>query len=524
MTSRLAWLVTVLTLATAFVVGANAQQRREAPPQRKGTASVVIHARTKAGRPVSGVRLTAITVDPPRETWNVTSGADGIMSLVSLPAGRFRLHVTHPSLIVDPAVRLTGLNGGLSELEERKVLKHTVEFQRGGVITGTAFDPTGDPMPDVLVRAYKVGEDGALIPAAGQTYRSNDVGVYRIAGLAGGAYLVSATYRRVTGSRDDGMEGFAPTWYPNQASPSGAMHVKVEPEREAAGIDIQLAASRFSIVEGIVRDPLGAPVGGVQLSLIPRENGPLLRSQPGTRSGAAGTFRFTEVPPGEYALRAVWHRNESRPSPSVSAQDTVQFSTSSVMIDGTTGRIKLPDIYLLQAPRIGGSIHAQGAKFQSKGISIVAVPVGTRALAGESLGFPTLDEQKFSIPVIPGKFVLRVRGLPPGLHLQRVSVNGRDVTNSGVDVTAAGIDGWTIALGTSASGLTGTVATPQEGTSVIVISENQEMWKQILDGVKLASVDRSGQFSIAGLARIIHQSGNSLPESPTRASRSGAAM
>ena len=63
-----------------------------------------------------------------------------------------------------------------------------IRLWKGGAITGRVLDEAGEPLVDVAVAAVRRSGDGRLL--TGPTARTDDRGVYRLATLTPGSYLV----------------------------------------------------------------------------------------------------------------------------------------------------------------------------------------------------------------------------------------------------------------------------------------------------------------------------------------------
>ena len=63
-----------------------------------------------------------------------------------------------------------------------------IRLWKGGAITGRVLDEAGEPLVDVAVAAVRRSSDGRLL--TGPTARTDDRGVYRLATLTPGSYLV----------------------------------------------------------------------------------------------------------------------------------------------------------------------------------------------------------------------------------------------------------------------------------------------------------------------------------------------
>jgi protocatechuate 3,4-dioxygenase beta subunit len=66
-----------------------------------------------------------------------------------------------------------------------------------GVISGKIYDDDGEPMPSVEVSAVRqVYSEGKRTHASAMRATTNDLGEYRLYGLAPGRYFVSCVYPR----------------------------------------------------------------------------------------------------------------------------------------------------------------------------------------------------------------------------------------------------------------------------------------------------------------------------------------
>ena len=485
----------VCLLAVHTLVAAQ-RDPTKAPP---GDSSLSGRVTRSAGGPLAGVRITVITMDPPRTTWSETTGPDGAFRLTQMPAGRFRVHAHHPQYLLKESSRIsTGLNGGVVELAPRQSLRLDIVMQRGGVVTGHIFDGNGDPMPDIDVKVYGLRDNGSLAAVAGRAYKSNDVGMYRVANLPAGRYYVGAVY----GTRGvrDASTGFAPTWFPDATSLADARRVDVKTEGESAGIDIRVIATRLVEVTGRLRDPWGNASGGATVELAGADGLPALGSRRTVRTRADGTYEFDAVPPGAYELRATWRPmpNASLLSPRVAGITALQFLVTRVYVGDDLPKVRLDDLGLLPAPMIQGSIRGPAAATIAKGLTVRAIPMDVgRSL--EEWTSPVGADLSFRMPVMPGRFTLRLRGLPEGLYAEDVTFVGRSVGAAGTEVTAADSGGWQVTIGDKSATLIGRVSATTNLTRVVVFASEKGLWKESLGGVRTVRPNSDGSFSITGM-------------------------
>lgn len=152
--------------------------------------------------------------------------------------------------------------------------------QGTGQLAGTVRDADGLPMPGILVEVSS--------PALAETVRpvaTDARGRYRFAGLPPGVY--SITFRLI-GFWAERRELQLPSGYRMPFNVRLYGNGELEPLPDAAG-----GAS----LRGTVLDPMQGVMPGVTLNL----SGPATRT---TTSDSRGEFSFTNLPAGDYQLRA----------------------------------------------------------------------------------------------------------------------------------------------------------------------------------------------------------------------------
>jgi hypothetical protein len=195
-----------------------------------------------------------------------------------------------------------------------------VEFrlQKGGAITGRVVDANGEPVAEASILAMRrvpsaVAGD-QLLPAPVQSGQlTNDIGEFRIFGLAAGEYFIAA---KVGGFSPFGGPNVAPppansarttaatTYYPGTTDPNAAGTILITPGAEVGNIVFTLQTVPAFNISGVVVDEAGSPIAHAMVMLM---GGPLSGAfGPGvsTQSEDDGRFVVAGVPAGTYQVTA----------------------------------------------------------------------------------------------------------------------------------------------------------------------------------------------------------------------------
>jgi len=248
--------------------------------------------------PIAGARV--VFAFRGRSRLPTTTDKDGRYIFEELEPGPYRLTVEKAGYVpLDPASVPTFWVVAGQTLDVA-----TVSLQRGGVVAGRILDGFGEPMVDINVRAVK---PGAAIDLMGEASRTNDLGEFRVFGLAPGQYIVVASPRPF-GSDALSRTMVSSTFYPGTPDPSAAQVLTVNAGETVAGIEFHTVMASTFKVSGTVVDDLGMPIAGATVMLAgdARASGGLAAGRVGdARSDAAGKFSIDNVTSGTYYATAV---------------------------------------------------------------------------------------------------------------------------------------------------------------------------------------------------------------------------
>jgi hypothetical protein len=371
-----------------------------------------------------------------------------------------------------------------------------------------------------------------LVPA-GRIAQPNDLGQFRIYGLPPGDYFVSATLRSFDtfffNRDDDGptgsnpQSGYAPTYYPGTPAPAEAQRVQLGLGQELASVDFALAPTRLSNVSGTVIGSDGKPAGGALVMLMPARRQSIMFAGPGgsARTQADGRFTLHNVVPGDYVLQA---RNMS--GTFVAEADGVVMGLA-IRADGDSEGPRRREPEFASVPMtVGGSdianmvlVTTHGAR--ASGRVIFDGEPTPSALKDVRVMAPSADPEGTPVPGVRaarvteqgtwdtsgliGRRLFRAGNLPKGWVLKSVSVNGQDITDTGLDFhPGADVSGIDIVVTQKTTHLSGGVVgadrAPVKDYTVVVFPDDEQKWSLMSSRwIATARPDQQGRFEMKDL-------------------------
>lgn len=311
-------------------------------PEGAGAISGVVVDRT-TGTPLVGATVTlsvasrASVTRAPRET----TDSRGRFLFTKLPVrDDYQLSAAMPGYFNTSygQTSLRPVSTSLILAEGQWIQNADLSLTKGGSIAGTVLDEHGEPVVGVYVHVLaEVLVGGTKQPASGPVTITDDRGMYRIAGLGAGDYLVSvpSVASAVPASTPAGPNAapvaafdvetlsrlalgkypipppprngqrltYPVTYAPDATSPAHATPVTLAVGESRSGIDIRLEPVPASRVTGHVEGPAEA-LKGLTLRLLPAglENLGAGAETATTLVAPGGSFAFLNVPAGSYTI------------------------------------------------------------------------------------------------------------------------------------------------------------------------------------------------------------------------------
>lgn len=432
-------------------------------------------------------------------SYGTSTDASGKFAMKDIEAGKYRLNVNRNGYVSTAyGARVSGRAGTTLTLLRGQNLK-SIDFHLTphAVITGRILDEDGEPIPyarvQLMTYRYQQGRKQLSYSSGGST---NDLGEFRIFGVAPGKYYLSAT---ATNNQSFGMvqdrstnpqaeEDYVPTYFPGTTDVATAARLDIPAGGQIQGMTLTLIKARTVHVKGHVTYTLPGRQR-VMLYLLPRGpgfNGPIgLRP---TQADAKGDFELRGIGPGSYNLNAVINEgsksHQARMPIDVGSTDIEKLNLTigaGIEISGhveveNTEALDLSNIRVMLQPRETGGVMFGGF---------------SPARIDESRSFKLQD-------VAPGLMNLVVTGLPSGSYLKSVRSDQTDVLANGLntEMPAAPLE---VLISPNASQVTGTVQNSNTGSSapgatVVLVPQEKER-KEQQSYYKQVTSDQNGGFA-----------------------------
>ena len=467
-------LVGLALLATAWVTGASAQA-----PQTAQLSGRVVAADTGAPLRSSSIRL--VSMKPEGGTVIAISDDEGRFELSGVIAAQYSIQVSKPGFVSGTYGLSPDAPGPFSVTAGQKISLGDIRLPRAGAIAGRVVDTYGDVVAEAAITAWRVEfqTPRSRRVVSVRSFQSNDLGEFRLYGLAPGKYYVSAALK--PGPLPD-----APTFYPGTANVGEAEPVEVKAGQDTFGLTLPLTVAPYGVVTGVVTDSRGAPYTGAVAWLVPaRTDGVSVNTVQltGAAADVDGRFRIINVSPGDYRVeifsRAYLEKIGTTGTVGIGSEPAGEVA--SVPVSVGAGRTEEVAVQATAGFTIRGRMFLDGAPLPGKqGVSVATMPaISVISAAGIPSTAEVGPDGSFVMTGVMGPRLLS--GRAPGAFVHRVLVGGVDVTETGLDVTAD-VNGAELHLTTRPARVEGTVLDPAGAPVpgarpwVLVFSTRRDEW------------------------------------------------
>jgi hypothetical protein len=516
-------------------------------PAKKTAGSTVRGVVTYAdtGRPLRNARVLLLANDNgPGTTFEITD-LRGEFVMENVPAGRFALIIDAPGILkpqqygrvqsqLIAQFRLSDKRDLFTEVVVNGTDSVNVKLQavRGGVITGRIVTEDDQPVADANVKILR-NENGKWAPVSSAIIDlpSDDVGlktdakgIYRIAGLPAGDYLVCVFEGFIATDgkpiEDGGYQNaqLMVAYYPSATNVKAAQAITVVEGSESTGIDIRLpervAYSMSGRVFGPDNDP--AAYGQIIVERTDEAGDGEEFVQTMTTSETDGSWRLPGVPAGDYVVTIGG-------SVRVGTQENAGYiavlpKTLKVRVDNAD--VIVPDAKLAYGATIAGKVTVDG-KIPQRTLGlfpelVTADDEKPNARVADNLAaerrhrYTTGDEYvkedgSFRMPAVaPGKYWFELPWrAEAGLYLKAVTRKGVDLMQSPLNVAGdAVVDDVVVTFGADIATIEGELTFSDEKQKrtardvTIVLAPATEATRRNRGGkLLIVQADAQGRFS-----------------------------
>jgi len=444
------------------------------------------------------------TMVQPRQVM-VTTDDEGRYELSELPAGSFRIGAMKVGYSLPDDLRplaVVGLDSGVAvELADGQTRERVdITLARWGSMTGHVFDELGDPLQGVSVQLLQVRYQGGrrrLVGAGGASNLTDDLGRFRIYGVAPGQYILSAI---VGGVQTAELPGYTRSYFPGTPNASEAQFVRMALSQEHTGVDFSMAREKTATISGTLLNAAGEPSTSGSVRLLPSQrSGSVTSVAAGARLMKDGKFEFPNVTPGQYVIQV----DRGRRNPATEGE----FGTLPVSVDGTD----ITDLVLQTST--GSSISGRvtfetflGTQMPKPGqLDLSPVPIDpdlSPAVPGSAEVHP---DWSFEIHGVNGPRRLLLQRGPAEWTLKEIRVNGIEATDrplafgtsnqSLTDVEVVMTD----RINTVSGAIVDDRARPAAGARAIVFPMDRDRWYPASRFLRVAAAGADGAIALAGL-------------------------
>ena len=378
--------ICLLIFASAGKIAAQEEPNKPSGSTVRGTVTY-----SDTGRPLRNAKVAVYNNEPVASELHGITDWRGKFAIEGIPAGRYLLVVDAPGILNPPQGVRTSPRPKIPQLSlsgERDLFTELVvdgtdsvdnvriHAVRGGVITGRVVTDDDQPLPKAEIKLLRK-QDGKWLPVKftwedyrihRKDLRTDPNGVYRIAGLPAGDYLVRASESPLDIDQnplpDDVYRSgsFMMAYYPSATSVEEAQAITVVEGSESTGIDIRFSDRTPYSIAGKVFGPENQPGFNARIRIERQDELGYVDAEfeVTTYGGIDGSWRIPGVPAGDYVLTVFGPMQEE---PKENAP-MLGVAPKRLNIRVANGHVVVPDIKLGWGATVSGKMTLDGKPFK----------------------------------------------------------------------------------------------------------------------------------------------------------------
>ncbi len=491
-------------------------RREQTPPQPTGEpGSIQGRVHSIAGNPLKRAMVTLRRAES-RGGWPQTAvtDANGVFAFTAVEPGRYHLAADRGGFVrQEYGQKKPNKPGVLITVGPRQEIRDLVfQLLPGAVITGRVLDEDGEAMANSGVSLLRVHyQNGRRRLLAGNVATTNDLGEYRLHGIAPGRYYLSASasmnwmgpgpgvmmalQRRGNAAEPPAELAYGSLYYPNAPDSARAVPIEVAAGTELRGIDFNLQPQRTVRIRGkLTGFDASANGGNRPVVMLASRDGTMDRPN---RNHAevdpvTGAFEIRGVIPGAYTLFSVM--------PRANRQQTARIPLE-------VGSSNIENINLAFAPEIqlGGSVRfetPQAAVEQGR-LRVILEPREGMQMMPPGNG-PVQPDGSFTMNnLVPEEYIVDVIGLGADLYLKSAKAGNIEIAEGTLDLRGgAAPPSLDIVIGTNAGRVEGVVVNDKQEAAVaataVLVPEGER--RSMRRFYKNTTSEADGRFQLRGIA------------------------
>lgn len=435
-------------------------------------------------------------------SYSAATDAGGAYTIADVDPGKYTLSIDKTGYVSTRYGGRASTAGTVISVDKKQKVKD-IDFKlvAHGVIAGRVLDDEGDPVSNATVQALKWSYiRGKKQLGGSQGASTNDLGEYRLFGLAPGKYVLSATARgnmmMVESVRVRAEEAYALTYYPSALGVEGATPIETTPGSQLRGLDVRLRkVSSVGIKGRVVSPPEVKSLRNVTIMMMPKTEsiGSVGMGRNFSRpSNAQGDFVMNRVTPGTYVVSA-------------QIQENGQNFFGTTTVDVGTAPVEGVVLALGTGIEVHGTLKVEGSgplKPADIRLNLIPKSVTTMMMGMGMQGGEVKEDGTFTFTRVT-KDRFDVNAFASSGYLKSLKLDASDITDAGLDLSMA--DGrveLTVVYSTDDGQVEGTVqgdeADKTPKATVVAVPEGER--RRIDRYYAMGTTDQTGHFTLRRLA------------------------
>ncbi len=362
-------------------------------------------------------------------------------------------------------------------------------------VHGRVFGAAAQPVPGIEVELLRKPQRAGAAPLVAAFDQTEPDGSFSVRVPPGEYYIRSYPSAQVRPARGGPAAVYAPTFFPGVTDIAKAETVRVGPGQQLDEVAFIVATTTATTVEGQLEDPGGPPFDDALVELVwvgPGSEG----ERPSATATADGRFEILDVTPGDYVVLVSGSQDPTR---WVGVRDPIRVTSAVRGLRVRAARGSHVDVSVRRAadasplprlrrdmmfdslsptrgPSAGGRIDDDGAL----SIDLPAGPAGVRVEFDEGTGV----------------------GLPGSWFIESARLDGTDVTNAPIDLTAQSRHRLEVVVSNRGAGLTGSVRDASNrpvAYAPVLVFPNDQQRRQLSRLTRVVYSQQDGSFEVSGL-------------------------